>query len=165
MVEACGAGRIRRRVEQVQQVVRVGFGFGHDAEHVLTEARRIRDLTAGSAARHHEFAHEFWSAPRDLLGHDAAKGPAEQVDRRKAQRLDELDGAFGESLDGVARLAAGVSDPDVVEHDHVVVGGQVVQEFGIPPVDGPAEPVQQDQRNTSLPTEPPVGEGGGRTAH
>ena len=93
--------------------------------------------------------------------------PSDQPSRstvEQAQRLDELDGAFGESLDGVARLAAGVSDPDVVEHDHVVVGGQVVQEFGIPPVDGPAEPVQQDQRNTSLPTEPPVGEGGGRTA-
>ena len=77
MLEACGAGGIGVGVEQVQQIVLVGIGFGHDAKDFLAEIRRARHLAARSAARHDEFADEFGSAQCDLLRHDAAQGPAE----------------------------------------------------------------------------------------
>jgi len=82
---------------------------------------------------------------------------------RSTERLDELDDPVGESLDGVARLAGGRADPDVVEDDHVVVGGQVVDEFGVPPVDGSAQAVHQHQGDTAQRTHPTVGEPSGRT--
>ena len=77
---------------------------------------------------------------------------------RQAQRIDELDGAVDELLDGVAWLTGGVAVPDVVEHDHVVVRGQEVQELRIPPVDGAAVAVQEEQRDTAPRTQ------SGRTA-
>ena len=77
MLEACGASGIGVRIEEIQQIVLVGIGFGHDAKDFFTEIRRARHLSAWSAARHNESAHEFGSAPCDLLRDDAAKGPAE----------------------------------------------------------------------------------------
>lgn len=83
----------------------------------------------------------------------------------QAKRVDEFDGAVGESIDRVARLTAGVADADVVEQDDVVIGRQVVEELGVLPVDGAAEPIEQDQGNTAARTDSPVCEPGGRAVH
>lgn len=74
------------------------------------------------------------------------------------RRRYELDSAIGESFDGVARGARGVAGADVVEHDHVVAGGEVVQELRVPPVERASDPVQQDQRDATPRAEAPVGE-------
>jgi len=102
-------------------------------------------------------------AERDQLRHDAAERPAEQVDLRQSEGLDELDRAVGEPFRGVAWFAAGVADADVVEQDHVAVRGQPVDELRVPPVDGAAEAHQQDQRHATPRTGATVGEHRGRT--
>jgi hypothetical protein len=160
-----GAPRVGIGEEQVHQLLRAGVGLGHDGPHPVVGRRRPGDLAAGVAGGQDEPTDEVGPLQRDVLGDGAAERPAEEVDPGEAEGLDELDGAVSEPLDRVTRGARTVARSDVVEHDHVVVGGEPVQERGVPPVEGGPDPVQQDQRDAAAQADPPVGERPGRSVH
>jgi hypothetical protein len=92
------------------------------------------------------------------MGDDAAHGPAQHVDVRQIERVDEGQGGLHHVLDGGRRVAGGQIDTPVVEDDDVAFGGQRLQEGRIPVVDGAAKPHVHHQQPAACPTEPAVGE-------
>jgi hypothetical protein len=62
----------------------------------------------------------------------------------------------GHRFDGVRGPAACAPDADVVERDHASIGGERVDEGGIPVVEIPAEVLQQDERDVAFAKVPVV---------
>jgi hypothetical protein len=84
------------------------------------------------------------------LGDEAADGKAKQIDTRKVHRLDEGDGVVSHGFDRARRPAGGGADADVVEGDHASIGGELIDQRGIPVVEVAAEVLQQDDRHITL---------------
>jgi hypothetical protein len=90
------------------------------------------------------------------LGDEAADGEAEQIDTLKVHRLDEGDGVVGHGFDRARRPAGCGADADIVECDHASIGGERIDQRGVPVVEVAAEVLQQNDRHITL-TEVAVG--------
>ena len=92
---------------------------------------------AGPGAGEDQLADQLRLVPGDHLGDHAAHREAEQVDLVETERADERDGVLGHRLDGVRRLAGRGTDAAVVEGDHLVLGGDAVDDPRVPVVQVP----------------------------
>ena len=112
----------------------------------------------GAGAREDELADELRVPEGQRLGDHAAQGEREDVDRVEAQGLDEGDGVLGHRLDRVRDGAGGCADAAVVEGDHVVLGGDGIDDGWVPVVQGAGEVDEEDHGNPRLRAELAVGE-------
>jgi hypothetical protein len=80
--------------------------------------------------------HEAPDQPRadegQLLGDEAAKRKAEQIDRGQLQRIEEPEGVVRHRGDRARRLARRGRHACVIEEDDLAVGGQQVDDCRVP---------------------------------
>ena len=138
-------------------------GGEEDAEVFLRRRLRLADRAddlrrpamhprraLGCRGREHDAPQEVGADERDLLGDEAAEREAEQIDALELHRLEEGDRVVGHRLDGVRRRAGRGADADVVEGDHASLGGELVDQRGVPVVEVAAEVLQQDERDIAF---------------
>ena len=94
----------------------------------------------------------------DLLGDETAERKAQQVDLGKVEQNDERDRVSRHRRDIVGRLAGRAADAGVVEHDDGTIGGQRVDDGGIPRIDVAREVLQENQRRSGSGAEAAIGE-------
>jgi hypothetical protein len=92
-------------------------------------------------------------------GDEAADGEAEQVVAVQLDGVEEGEGVVGHLLDGVGGGAGGVADAGEVHEDDLPLGGDGVDELGVPVVEGGTEVHQADQRQVALVNRPGFGGG------
>ncbi len=81
---------------------------------------------------------------------EAADGEAEQIYPLKVHCLDEGDGVVSHGFDGVRRRPGRGADADAVERDHPSIGGERIDQRGVPVVEVTAEVLQQDERHITI---------------
>ena len=82
----------------------------------------------------------------------------EQVDSVESERVDEREHLPRHRGDRAARLTGRGADARVVDQDDLAVGGERVDQGGVPVVEVAAEVLQQDERQPGRPPETAVGE-------
>jgi hypothetical protein len=104
----------------------------------------------GAGAGQDEAAHRPGAAQDDLLGDEATQGEAEQVVAGHLEGVEEGDGVAGHLFDGAGSGAGGAGDAGVVDEDELALGGDGVDEQGVPVVQAGAVVHQADQRHAAL---------------
>ena len=127
------------------------------------EVRELGDvldaLAAGRpGAGQDQLADELGLLQRDHLRDHAAHREAEDVDLLEAQGPDERDRVTRHGLDGVRGLAGRGADAAVVEGDHVVPGGDAVDDSRVPVVKDGGEVADQDYGDAAARAQLAVGE-------
>ena len=123
--------------------VKTGQAHDHDTLDDVRGPALHAWTTLGAGAREDQLVHPFRGGDRDLLGHEAAEGEAEQVDLLKVESVEEGDGVDGHLLDRVGGRAGRAAHADVVEQDHLTVRGDAVDQDRVPVVDVAAEVLQE----------------------
>ena len=112
----------------------------------------------GTGAGEDDPADELRFVGGDQLGDHAAHREPEEVDLLEAEGPDERDGVLRHRLDGGGRGAGRGADAPVVEDDDPVLGGDAVDDPGIPVVQDGGEVGEEDHGDAGGRADPAVGE-------
>ena len=145
-------GRLREEQRQAR-VRRIGLG-----KRLLENRQQVFLSAFRRGADEDELADQPSVLRGDLLGDAAAEGKAQQVDFGEAEQVDEVDRVSGHRRDIVGRLTGRAADPGIVEGDHGAIGGEGVDDGGIPRIDVAREVLQENQRRSGRRAEPAIGE-------
>ncbi len=101
----------------------------------------------GCRAGQDDTADQFRSPLDDHLGDHAAEGVSEQVDRAQPERIEKCHRVRRHRLDAVRGSATRTPDTAKVDQDDTVVGGDAVDQGGVPIVEDGREVVQEYHRH------------------
>jgi hypothetical protein len=138
-----------RRVEHVEELFRIGLAPADRVDHLRRPSVHPAGALRGRRGEH-QAAHQCGAGERDVLGDEAAERESQDVGAVDAERVEEGDGVAGHVGHGARGGPARGADTGVVERDDPPVGGEQVDEGGIPVVQVAAEVHERDQRNAVL---------------
>src|SRR6185312_14735389 len=105
----------------------------------------------------HQLADQPSMPGGNLLSDAAAEGKSQQVHFDEAEQVDKGDRVSCHRRDIVRRWTGRATDPGVVKRDDWAIGGESVDDGGIPRIDVAREVLQQNQRSPGSGAEAAIG--------
>ena len=140
------AGRGGRKEQEVLRVLALGARIlDSGLEYSRSGSRAM--VPRGCSAGKDDAADKIRSLLDDHLGDHSAEGVSEQVDRAEPERIEKCHRVGGHRLDAVRGSATRTADTAKVDQDDVVLGGDAVDQGGVPIVEDGREVMQKYHRH------------------